>query len=93
MNIDNNLLRLKEINPLQKLILGLIMETHPVVLEFDNGYNKTCGEIAKELGSSRAKILKEFERLIEMGYITSSVGYRSRKTYLTEKFESLVLPF
>lgn len=93
MNLDKNLLRLKKITPLQKLILGLIMDVHPIVIQFERGYSKTCGDIAKKLGTTRAKVLKAIEALLEMEYITTEVSYRMRITNLTPKFESLVYPF
>ena len=58
MKIQSELLVLKNLNPLQKLILGLVLDESPVVMQFAGGYDKTCGEIGKLLGVSRARILK-----------------------------------
>jgi len=48
MKIQSELLKLKDLNPLQKLILGLILNEPPVVIQFAGGYDKTCGEVGKE---------------------------------------------
>ena len=61
MKIQAELLALKQLNPLQKLILGLILDTPLVVLKYAGGYDKTCGEIGKELGVSRAHVLRELK--------------------------------
>lgn len=90
MNIDIKLLKLKRINPLQKLILGLIMNINPIVLQYAGGYSNTCGDIGKELGVSRQRVLNEVNLLLEMGYITSEIGYRSRITNVTESFLELL---
>ncbi|MBD0833764.1 hypothetical protein [Aestuariibaculum sediminum] len=85
MTIDSKLLKLKDISPLQKLILGLIMNTHPVVLQLAGGYTNTCGEIAKELGSTRNRVRAEVDNLIERGYITCQVSLAYRVTNITQK--------
>lgn len=90
MTLDNKFLKLKSISPLQKLIVGLIMNVHPIVLQFMRGYSNTCGDIAKELGSTRTKILKEVESLLKLGYITTEVGDCSRITNITQKFIDLL---
>ena len=85
MHIRQELLAIKNLNPLQKLILGLILDTPPVVLKFAGGYDKTCGEIGKILGLSRAVIKVEVEVLIEGDLITSKKGDGWRLTNVTEK--------
>lgn len=90
MKLDEKLLKLKNISPLQKLILGLIIDVPPIVLQFEGGYSNTCTEIAKELGTTRTKILKEFHLLVELDYITTEVYYCKRLTNLTQKFNSIL---
>ncbi|MFD2916838.1 winged helix-turn-helix transcriptional regulator [Psychroserpens luteus] len=90
MTIDNKLLKLKNITPLQKLILGLILDTPPIVIQFAGGYNSTCVDIAKEIGSTRTKVRKEVDTLLEQGYISSKVGYRTRVTNISKAFIELL---
>jgi len=90
MKIKPELLRLKKISPLQKLILGLILDTPTALLKFNGGYDKTCGEIGKELGVSRAIILKEFDKLVQLGLITAKKGDGTRSTNITQKLLELL---
>lgn len=90
MNIPLELLKLKNLNPLQKLILGLILDTSPVVLQFAGGYDDTCGEIGKKLGVSRARVLKEIEALNALDFITCKVGDWRRVTNVTDKLKKLL---
>ena len=85
MKIQSELLVLKNLNPLQKLILGLVLDESPVVMQFAGGYDKTCGEIGKLLGVSRARILKEFDNLIKRDLITSKKGNGTRITNVTQR--------
>ena len=90
MNIQSNLLVVKGITPLQKLILALILDTPPAVLQLAGGYDKTCGEMGKLLGESRKTILDEFEALVEHDLITSKKGSGWRITNVTKKMRSLL---
>ncbi len=90
MKIHDNILKLKNITPLSKLILGLIHDTPPVVLKFAGGYDNTCGDIGIILGTTRKLILQEFWVLEELNLITSKVGYRSRTTNITQHFKDLL---
>ena len=90
MKIQPELLKLKELNPLQKLILGLIMDTSPVVLKFARGYDKTCDEIRRELGATYKAVKTEVEKLEELGYITSKKGRAWRLTNITQKLKDLL---
>jgi len=90
MKIDDKLLKLKTITPLQKLILGLIIDVPPIVLQFAGGYNNTCADMAKEIGSTRNKVRSEVDDLIERGYISCKVEHRSRVTNITKKFIDLL---
>jgi DNA-binding MarR family transcriptional regulator len=90
MNIKPELLALKKITPLSKLILGLILNESPVVMKMAGGYEKTCGEIGKLLGVSRARILKEFDELLGHDLITSKKGDGTRITNVTQRFLGLL---
>ena len=90
MNIPMKLLKHKKINPLQKLILGLILSTSSVVIQMAGGYSLTCGEIGAILGVSRARIKKEIESLVELEYITTRKGNGWRKTNITSKLEEIL---
>jgi DNA-binding MarR family transcriptional regulator len=90
MKIQQELLKIKEINPIQKLILGLIIDTPPVILKFAGGYDKTCGQIKKELGVTYKVAKTEIERLVELGYITSRKGRGWRITNITQKLKDLL---
>ena len=60
------------------------------MMQYNEGYDKTCGEIGKELGKPRAHILKEFNELIEQGLITSKKGRGWRRTNVTERLKELL---
>jgi DNA-binding MarR family transcriptional regulator len=90
MNIQPELLKLKNLNPLQKLILGLIIDTLPIVIQMVGGCDKTCGQIGKLLGVSRARILKEFEILIKLNLIVSKKGDATRLTNVTQRLKELL---
>lgn len=90
MKIDDKILKIKNLTPLSKLILGLIYDTPPVVLKFQNGYVNTCTDIAKILGTTRKLILQEFWVLEELNLITSKVVYRERNTNITKRFKDLL---
>lgn len=90
MNLSDKLLKSKVLTPIQKLILGLIMNESEIVLTLGGGYHKTCGEMGAELGLSRLKIKLELEKLIELGYLTSEKGRGWRKTNLTAKCNEFI---
>lgn len=90
MKIQPKLLAIKNINPLQKLILGLILNESPEVIKLVGGCDKTCGEIGKELGKSRAVIKAEVKELQNMNLITSKKGDGTRCTNVTEKLLELL---
>jgi hypothetical protein len=90
MNIQPELLALKKIDPLKKLILGLILDTHPMELLHAGGCDKTCTEIGKELGKSAAVIRREINELIEHDLITSEKGFAWRRTNVTQRFLDLL---
>lgn len=89
--MNKEILKLKCISSIQKLILLQIDAYPEVVKKFMGGYNVTCTELAKELGTTRSIILKEFQKLIELDYITSVVMHRARTTNFTEKFEMMLM--
>jgi predicted transcriptional regulator len=90
MEIQQELLIIKELNPLQKLILGLIIDTSPIILKFAGGYDKTCAQIKLELGVTYKATKIEVERLVELGYITSRKGRGWRITNITQKLKDLL---
>ena len=90
MKIETKLLAVKNLNPLQKLILGLILDTPPLILQFAGGYDKTCGQINKELGETYKAVKTEVEALVELGYITSRKGRAWRITNITQKLKDLL---
>ena len=90
MKIHTELLKRKDINPLQKLILLLILNELPIIMQLAGGYDKTCGEIGKLLGVSRARILAEFDDMIKHDYITSKHGDGWRLTNVTQKLKELL---
>lgn len=90
MNIQPELLAIKNLNPLQKLILGLILDTPPVILKYAGGCDKTCGEIGKELGIVRRVIKAEVEELQNMNLITSKKGDGTRCSNVTKKLLELL---
>ena len=91
MYIKTELLKIKKLNSLQKLILGLILDISLIELQYAGGYDKTCGEIGKLLGVSRARILKEFDNMIKHDLITSMHGDGWRLTNVTQKLKELLI--
>jgi hypothetical protein len=89
MEIQPELLMLKELNPIQKLILGLIIDTSPAILKLAGGYDKTCAQIKEELGVTYKVAKTEVELLVELGYITSRKGSGTRITNITQKLKDL----
>jgi biotin operon repressor len=89
MEIQIELLKLKELNPLQKLIIGLILSS-PAELKLAGGHYNTSGDIGKLLGESRTIILREIGVLLELGYITSRKGRGWRITNITQKLKDLL---
>ncbi|MFD1294675.1 hypothetical protein ACFQ5N_12595 [Lutibacter holmesii] len=90
MKIQPELLRLKEFRPLQKLILGLVLDNSQVVIQMEGGYRKTCSEMGKELGVSRKKVLDDFNLLVQGGYLTTEKGMAWRLTNVTQKLRDLL---
>lgn len=85
MILSNKLLKLKNLIPAQKLVMGLILNESHVMIKFAGGYNKTCGEMGKLIGLSRDKVRKALEGLVEDGYLLTEYGAAWRKTNLTFK--------
>jgi len=90
MKIPSKLLIQKDINPLKKLILCLILDTPPIVLQYAGGCDKTCGEIGEELGESRDAIRREVDHLIELDLITSEWGDSRRISNVTQRLRKLL---
>jgi len=90
MNIQIELLKQRDLNPLQKLVLGLILDTPPIVLQYAGGCDKNCGEIGEELGESRDVIRREVDHLIELDLITSEWGDGRRISNVTQRLRKLL---
>jgi CTP-dependent riboflavin kinase len=81
------LLKLKELNPTDKLVILTIQENL-----FFNECNLTSQEIATSIGLSRKITLDSIQKLEELDYITCKVegAFRMRKTKLTQRLENLI---
>lgn len=81
------LLKLKTIGSTEKLVL-MIMLDFPSILPF----NQRAADIAKELGTTRTKIIEAINNLVEIGYIKTKVvsSSYSRTTQLTPEFLILI---
>lgn len=88
MILSDKLLKSKELTPIQKLIIGLIINESPIVMRFNDGYDKTCGEIGKELGLSRSKVRVALDEMVIKGYVSTEYGRAWRKTNLTTEGEN-----
>ncbi|WP_242084993.1 hypothetical protein [Aestuariivivens sediminis] len=88
MILSDILLKSKDLTPAQKLVLGLILNENPMVLQLAGGYNKTCGEMGKLIGLSRDRVRKALDALVENGYVISEYGTGWRKTNLTSQGEN-----
>ena len=80
-----NLLKLKSISPIGKLIIMDILG-----LEAIDIYNKTSQDIANSIGCKRKDILIALGELEENGYIKTTVVYRSRITKITKLLSSII---
>ncbi len=88
--MNKNILKLKDVTPIQKLIL-LYIEQYSIGIKLTmGGCIFTCTDLAKELGTTRRVMLIEFDKLIELGYIISVVADRGRLTNFTDKFKDLI---
>jgi len=85
MILSNKLLKSKDLTPTQKLVMGLILNESPVIMKLAGGYNKTCGEMGKEIGLSRDKVRAALDGLVDGGYVVTDYGTAWRKTNLTDK--------
>jgi len=81
------LLKLKELNPTDKLVILTIQENL-----FFNECNLTSQEIATSIGLSRKITLDSIQKLEELDYITCKVdgAFRSRKTKITQRLQNLI---
>ncbi len=84
MNYEN-LFKQKDISPLAKLLIIDIAEFPSIIT-----YNKTSQEIATALGCKKKNALEALDELQELGLITCSVEYRSRKTKITKLLKSIL---
>ena len=88
--MNKNILKLKDRTPLQKLILLYIDEYPKGLMLTYRGCITTCGDLAKELGTTRKVMLDEFEILIDARDITSVVKDLGRTTNFTDKFKEMI---
>jgi hypothetical protein len=81
------LLKLKELNPTDKLVILTIQDNL-----FFNECNLTSQEIATSIGLSRKITLDSIQKLEELDYITCKVdgAFRSRKTKITQRLQNLI---
>lgn len=82
-----NLLKLKELNPIDKLVILTIQDN----LIF-NECIMTSQEIANSIGLSRKVTLDSIQKLEELDYIQCSVNgaFRQRKTKITQRLNNLL---
>lgn len=85
--MNTKLLKLKTIGSTEKLVLMLILDFPSILL-----FNLRAGDIAKELGTTRTKILEAISNLVEVGYIKTKVVSSSytRTSELTPEFLMLI---
>ena len=76
-----NILKQKDLSPIEKLILIDITLT-PSILS----YKKTSAEIAASIGIKQKDVKIALNTLEEKGIIETRVGYRSRTTTITKEF-------
>jgi Mn-dependent DtxR family transcriptional regulator len=81
------LLKLKELNPTDKLVILTIQDN----LMF-NECRMTSQDIANAIGLSRKITLDSIQKLEELDYITCKVegAFRMRKTKLTQRLTNLI---
>jgi len=82
-----NLLKLKELTPIDKLVIITIQDN----TVFDECI-MTSQDIANSIGLSRKKTLDSIQKLEELDYITCKVeaSFRSRKTKITQRLLNLI---
>ena len=85
MILSKKLLKSKDLTPVQKLVMGLILNESPVIMKIAGGYLKTCGEMGKEIGLSRDKVRAALDDLVVKEYVVTEFGRGWRKTNLTAK--------
>ena len=76
-----NILKQKDLNPNEKLIL-IDIALLPQILT----YNKTSIDIAAATGIKQKAVKTALNTLEERGIIETKVGYRTRSTKLTKEF-------
>lgn len=86
--MKTEMLRLKQINPLGKLILQLIFDEPKITYQWNKGYDCTAYDMAKILGTTRKKILDELWVLEELGFIKTTVlPSKQRITRITPRLK------
>ena len=77
---------MKHITPVEKLVLLLVADWNPMVMNF----NLTSQEIGNVLGLNRRLVLDALGQLEERDYIECIIGYRSRETKITNRLKDLI---
>ena len=92
--MNKELLKLKQLTPLNKIIIQLILDTPDVVIQIQKGYSATSNEIAINLGTTSKIIKNAIWELEELGLIVSHVNgdYRERITNITKHMKDLLKP-
>lgn len=81
-----NILKQKDLNPNEKLIL-IDIALFPEILT----YNKTSIDIAASTGIKQKDVKTALNTLEERGVIETKVSYRSRTTKLTKEFKTSLI--
>lgn len=84
--MNSKLLRLKTIGSTEKLILMLMLDYPPIL-----PIVLRAGDIAKDLGTTRKDILESISKLVDVGYITTTVAASTRVSKLTQEFKQLIM--
>ena len=88
--MNKNILKLKDVTPIQKIILVYIDQYSMGIKLTMCECITTCSDLAKQLGTTQRVMHIEFQILIDMGYITSVVKDSGRTTNFTGEFKELI---
>jgi len=89
MEIKTEILKIKQLNGDQKLVLALIVNEAAIPLT-DSTCFLTTQEIATELGITYTQVGNIFWELLEMGIIKTDVYDRRRKTKTTALYKRII---
>jgi len=88
--MNTELLSLKHISPLQKLIIQLVLDTPDFSVKWSGGLSMTSYEMSKALGVKQAEIHDELWNLQELDYIHCKVNKPYRITTTTNRLNKLL---